>query len=50
MKNKSIICSYSFRKENPIFKGHFPNNPIVPGVLLIESIAQSSITSYVKIK
>ncbi|EPT95912.1 TPA: MFS transporter [Streptococcus agalactiae] len=49
LKNKSIICSYSFRKENPIFKGHFPNNPIVPGVLLIESIAQSSILLMLKL-
>ena len=41
--NNSITCLYSFKGDNPIFKGHFPGEPIVPGVLLIESIAQSSI-------
>jgi 3-hydroxyacyl-[acyl-carrier-protein] dehydratase len=27
---------------NPIFAGHFPANPILPGVLLIETVAQTA--------
>jgi 3-hydroxyacyl-[acyl-carrier-protein] dehydratase len=27
---------------NPIFAGHFPANPILPGVLLIEAVAQTA--------
>lgn len=28
--------------ENPIFSGHFPAKPILPGVLLIEAVAQTA--------
>jgi 3-hydroxyacyl-[acyl-carrier-protein] dehydratase len=28
--------------ENPIFAGHFPDKPILPGVLLIEAVAQTA--------
>lgn len=28
--------------ENPIFCGHFPAKPILPGVLLIEAVAQTA--------
>lgn len=27
---------------NPIFAGHFPSKPILPGVLLIEAVAQTA--------
>lgn len=29
-------------KESPIFEGHFPGHPLMPGVLLIETMAQTS--------
>jgi 3-hydroxyacyl-[acyl-carrier-protein] dehydratase len=28
--------------ENPIFAGHFPGKPILPGVLMIEAMAQTA--------
>lgn len=28
--------------ENPIFGGHFPGRPILPGVLIIEAVAQTA--------
>ena len=28
--------------NEPFFSGHFPNKPIMPGVLLLESMAQSA--------
>lgn len=31
---------YRVRGDEPILNGHFPGNPITPGVILIEAIAQ----------
>ena len=31
-----------FQEDEYFFKGHFPNMPIVPGVILIESMAQTA--------
>ena len=31
-----------FNKDDYFFKGHFPDMPIVPGVILIESMAQTA--------
>ncbi|MEM7290890.1 MAG: 3-hydroxyacyl-ACP dehydratase FabZ family protein [Pseudomonadota bacterium] len=28
--------------ESPVFEGHFPGHPLVPGVLMIETMAQAS--------
>ena len=28
-------------KNHPCLKGHFPNNPIVPGVLILQLVIQS---------
>lgn len=31
-----------FPREEPFFRGHFPEDPIVPGVLLAEALAQTA--------
>ena len=37
-----IVTTFSLSKEHVVFQGHFPGNPVMPGVLLIEGIAQSA--------
>lgn len=38
---KSIVCRKTFRADEYFFDGHYPDNPIVPGVILCESAVQS---------
>jgi 3-hydroxyacyl-[acyl-carrier-protein] dehydratase len=38
---KSLYAEYTFTPTEDYFKGHFPNDPIVPGVLLCECCLQS---------
>lgn len=38
---KNIITSKLLTKDDPVFRGHFPENPIYPGVYYIEALAQS---------
>ena len=35
-------CSKTFRGNETFFEGHFPGNAIVPGVLLVEGMAQTA--------
>ena len=39
---KRIVVEAQVPKESTIFEGHFPGYPLMPGVLLIESMAQTS--------
>jgi 3-hydroxyacyl-[acyl-carrier-protein] dehydratase len=39
---KKIAAEAQVPKESTIFEGHFPGYPLMPGVLLIESMAQAS--------
>lgn len=39
---KKIVVEAQVPNESTIFEGHFPGYPLMPGVLLIESMAQAS--------
>ena len=36
-----IVCRKTFRADEFFFQGHYPNNPIVPGVILCEAAMQT---------
>jgi len=38
---KKIIAKHVFTEKEFFFPGHFPEYPVVPGVILIETMAQS---------
>ncbi len=36
-----VLCKYTYRKDEFFYPGHFPGEPITPGVILIETMAQA---------
>ena len=40
-KDKSITATKMVTATEPHFQGHFPDMPIMPGVLIVESLAQT---------
>lgn len=39
---ESIKCFKNVTFNEEVFQGHFPNQPILPGVVIIEALAQAS--------
>ena len=39
---KSIHCIKNNKPSEDFFRGHFPNNPVMPGVIILEALAQAS--------
>ena len=40
--DKSILAYKNLSINEPFFQGHFPDKPIMPGVLLVEAMAQAA--------
>jgi 3-hydroxyacyl-[acyl-carrier-protein] dehydratase len=38
---RTIAAACQVPAESPVFEGHFPGHPILPGVLMIETMAQT---------
>ncbi|MGY8804868.1 MAG: 3-hydroxyacyl-ACP dehydratase FabZ family protein [bacterium] len=41
-----IVARYTFREDADFYRGHFPGNPVTPGVILIEAMAQAGVVAY----
>jgi 3-hydroxyacyl-[acyl-carrier-protein] dehydratase len=39
---KSIVAYKNVSVNEPFFEGHFPDNPVMPGVLIVEALAQAA--------
>lgn len=40
-KNKRIVAIKNVTINEPFFQGHFPDGPIMPGVLIVEAMGQA---------
>ena len=40
-----IVASYRFPEDADFYRGHFPGNPITPGVILVETMAQAGVVA-----
>jgi len=41
VEHKKIVTKKTFTSKQDFFAGHFPDYPVVPGVIITESLAQS---------
>src|SRR5699024_10545309 len=40
-EGKRVVCLKNVTANEPFFQGHFPDYPVMPGVLIIEALAQA---------
>lgn len=41
-EGESIVAIKNVTVNEPFFNGHFPNHPVMPGVLIVEAMAQAA--------
>jgi 3-hydroxyacyl-[acyl-carrier-protein] dehydratase len=46
LDEEHIVASYTFPPESDFYRGHFPGNPITPGVILTETMAQTGVVAF----
>ena len=46
LDDEHIVARYTFRPDADFYRGHFPGNPITPGVILTETMAQAGVVAF----
>jgi len=46
LDEEHIVGAYRFREDEYFYQGHFPGQPITPGVILIETMAQTGVVAF----
>jgi 3-hydroxyacyl-[acyl-carrier-protein] dehydratase len=41
-----IVGKYTYKKDEFFYKGHFPEKPITPGVIILETMAQTGVVAH----
>ena len=45
LSENHIVATYRFPESADFYRGHFPGNPVTPGVILIETMAQAGVVA-----
>lgn len=43
--DEQIVAAFRFRHDHDFYRGHFPGNPVTPGVILVEAMAQVGVVA-----
>jgi len=49
-EGKRIVAKKNVTVNEPFFQGHFPHEPVMPGVLIVEAIAQAGAVSLLSLE